>query len=1211
MKKTISLLLSIMLIIQLGMAGSVNAAEYQKNSVETSFISCGGYDTAIEGEYAYVLYDETTVKKIHIPSGDVVSAFTASDIQFRLRFDETHSNKIITVSDGIVLVRTTQNQISGYLIDFTKEAPVGHKVNMSGWGADATMQIVHGYIFMTAADEIYTYKVSDVFGRNENEEEWGWGKWHSRTKISEVVSGCSESSSKVYDFNIQWDGINDGLFVSLPQCWSGNIAPDSNIIIGKIVMNGNEPSIGSDFIKEKVSNLVNYGAYSKYAGSSSLVLNNKLYVVNRITDGGSWYISINDQGLFGYDLSSGAPVYDNLQFFKPEAERTVAAVPFADKAASVTTAGNVYVLDPDNGYNVIDTFSLGQGNVVNVRYDGSKICAHFENKGFAVLDTKSLYKYDLSWGSLFGKQDDDNTGNYIKEAGYATAVEGEYAYILKDDHTVKQVVAKTGETVKTFTADTSNVTYATGSYNSVNSEYIAVENGLVMVKMASYKGETNIVGCDLIDFTKETPVNKPYAFNIGWGAESYIGMSNGFVYTAANDEVKVYPVNEMLTDPGDGDHWWLFSSELKMSSVLGTSENEARTRGINLHWTSGNAGKYIVLPCCWGSTEKANHYITIGDFSVNAEGKLILSTDNLTKISSEYFPDCFNAFDTLMIGDKIYILNNHASGWSVWEHAGVYEITLNADGSVEKKQITPEDKWDHSNSRVVGMAQSGKYIAMVSYNGRVYMYNTETGVIEYNIDMGVTDAKPKYAKKSGNMIYVQFDDKGYSVLKLDKEPSISFGKAAAAVEGGIINVSADVVNSGEGDAENYNFIAAVYNGGKLCELKAASKTIQAKGEEAVSFELNLPENTDNMYVKVMSVDLSTLKPNCDSVKITSFNAAVEQTYGLDVYNDSSKPLCVAFLGGSITEGNMYSLPVTNDFFRKDGREVTYVNAGIGGTGSALGAFRLQNDVLSYNPDVVFIEYSVNDAGVMDAGVTYEAIIRQLLEADHVPVIIPVNLTTTWLQSATDRFDPVCDYYGIKDINVHEYLQSMVDSGQTTWDQLFAGTDGTHPNERLGQIYADYITDCLTNRAADYFKVISNKEQPYSAAYAFNSPCLVPAENAVYSAGFSKNTNANSHFAGGTMVSTTPGSTIKYSFTGTAIGFYVACGEAGTTATYKIDCKHVGKIDCYESGHGDMPMGKSLRYDLEDGNHTIEITVNEPQNNDRTKFEIGYFMVNKQ
>ena len=62
------------------------------------------------------------------------------------------------------------------------------------------------------------------------------------------------------------------------------------------------------------------------------------------------------------------------------------------------------------------------------------------------------------------------------------------------------------------------------------------------------------------------------------------------------------------------------------------------------------------------------------------------------------------------------------------------------------------------------------------------------------------------------------------------------------------------------------------------------------------------------------------------------------------------------------------------------RVVTH-DAAIGGTGSKLGLFRLERDVLSHQPDLVFLDFTAND-GLDTADpaslATYERILRELV-----------------------------------------------------------------------------------------------------------------------------------------------------------------------------------------------------------------------------------------
>lgn len=75
------------------------------------------------------------------------------------------------------------------------------------------------------------------------------------------------------------------------------------------------------------------------------------------------------------------------------------------------------------------------------------------------------------------------------------------------------------------------------------------------------------------------------------------------------------------------------------------------------------------------------------------------------------------------------------------------------------------------------------------------------------------------------------------------------------------------------------------------------------------------------------------------------------------------PVKVAYLGGSITEQKGWRAQ-SREWLQKKypDAQVTEINAAIGGTGSDLGVFRVENDVLRGKPDLLFVEFAVNDSG---------------------------------------------------------------------------------------------------------------------------------------------------------------------------------------------------------------------------------------------------------
>ena len=73
-------------------------------------------------------------------------------------------------------------------------------------------------------------------------------------------------------------------------------------------------------------------------------------------------------------------------------------------------------------------------------------------------------------------------------------------------------------------------------------------------------------------------------------------------------------------------------------------------------------------------------------------------------------------------------------------------------------------------------------------------------------------------------------------------------------------------------------------------------------------------------------------------------------------------LTIAFIGGSITEAQNGYRDQTIAWLQQKypQKVIKQINAGIGGTGSSLGVYRINEQVLAHKPDLVFVEFAVND-----------------------------------------------------------------------------------------------------------------------------------------------------------------------------------------------------------------------------------------------------------
>ncbi len=105
---------------------------------------------------------------------------------------------------------------------------------------------------------------------------------------------------------------------------------------------------------------------------------------------------------------------------------------------------------------------------------------------------------------------------------------------------------------------------------------------------------------------------------------------------------------------------------------------------------------------------------------------------------------------------------------------------------------------------------------------------------------------------------------------------------------------------------------------------------------------------------------------------------------------AGRPMSVVFFGGSLTWGanarnpqrNSYRALMERYLEKKYPRtQFRFHDAAIGGTGSKLGLFRLQRDVLAYKPSLVFLEFTANDnlyGTDIQTLACYEHILRTLI-----------------------------------------------------------------------------------------------------------------------------------------------------------------------------------------------------------------------------------------
>lgn len=191
---------------------------------------------------------------------------------------------------------------------------------------------------------------------------------------------------------------------------------------------------------------------------------------------------------------------------------------------------------------------------------------------------------------------------------------------------------------------------------------------------------------------------------------------------------------------------------------------------------------------------------------------------------------------------------------------------------------------------------------------------------------------------------------------------------------------------------------------------------------------------------------------------------------------------VAYLGGSITMADGWR-PKTTRWLQNayPNAEIHEIHAAISGTGSTLGMFRLERDVLRNDPDLLFVEFAVNDGGTPAESEwpRMESIVRQTWARNpKTDIVFVYTFCTAFTKTVQEGKLPVsagamemlADFYGIPSINFMKRTVELESQGKLIFTpgstpeteaaaekKLEAGAvlwshDGTHPLDAGHELY---------------------------------------------------------------------------------------------------------------------------------------------------------------
>lgn len=183
---------------------------------------------------------------------------------------------------------------------------------------------------------------------------------------------------------------------------------------------------------------------------------------------------------------------------------------------------------------------------------------------------------------------------------------------------------------------------------------------------------------------------------------------------------------------------------------------------------------------------------------------------------------------------------------------------------------------------------------------------------------------------------------------------------------------------------------------------------------------------------------------------------------------------LVMLGGSITYG-LYAAKseqcyanLTYNWWRENFTEadIRYHNVGISGTSSILGVHRLERDVVAKDPDVVIVEFSVND--LQEDYPYYEGVVCNILNKcpDAAVIMFFTVCQSGWTMQKTEI--PIGEHYGVPMISGANAVNGLIASNTMKWSDF--GADDTHPNTKGHAIYASLLTSYFDAVKAKYAKL---------------------------------------------------------------------------------------------------------------------------------------------
>lgn len=316
----------------------------------------------------------------------------------------------------------------------------------------------------------------------------------------------------------------------------------------------------------------------------------------------------------------------------------------------------------------------------------------------------------------------------------------------------------------------------------------------------------------------------------------------------------------------------------------------------------------------------------------------------------------------------------------------------------------------------------------------------------------------------------------------------------------------------------------------------------------------------------------------------------------NVFQNQDK-INVVYFGGSITQqfcasehSKCYAALSCEWLKEQFGRErVNYINKAVGGTTSIYGLLRLGRDVLACKPDLLFVEFAVNDMG-FDSSLYVESILRSLKKLDKIPYVVFLYTTNSTYTTSSDTFEKIAEYYGIPQISLRDALKEELNGKNAKECGYLA--DDLHPLDSGHKVYADTIINCLSK--SEYYKKPMLDKEPLNKKTFELDMRFIPSTKAKATGNWKYGVISGLDVGDKEYsVTTQKGASLELEFEGNVVAVEHSINHKSGKYDIYLDGELQKQVNAFNGGIlGNQLAMDYYRFDLENDRHKIKIVTTE-------------------